>query len=251
MNQFEAIKEVERLLTQTLADHPHAVEPLAFAIRRLSPDIVGVLMNLRLADQQQAPFPMLDDIVAAQCTVFDNWPKGTKPKTVNGKREPGARAERYKATVEVWTELPKSDKLSLTKGNAAFVGTAHLLDGNRLARKVERMVLKDDSEPMLAFAKDMLQPVADDGHLRCGPMLTMGNGTHAHMGTFVTADGRALHGRSGLSVTVRSPSGTFAFTDWATTYSNGGALKGNAIMTSRWSRLPQKEWWTTTEKVAA
>lgn len=248
MNRPEAIAHFERVLRETLAAYPDAAEPLAFVLRRQASDVVGVLMNLNLADKQLNPFPALDTITAAQCTVFDNWPKGTKPKTINGKREKGARSERFKATIEVWTITPEP-KAKLTTGNAAFVGTANLFDGNNLAAKVQRMVKSDGSHEMTMFAKDMMKPMTTDSDLRCGPLVSRGNGTHHHMGTFATANAKKLTNRSSdLTVTVTSPSGDFAFSDWSTSYSTGEPLKGNAVLTCRWSKLDHKDWWTTRAK---
>jgi len=245
MNRVEAILRFQSVLNETLALFPDAVEPVAFAIRRQQPEVCRVLTSLAVADRASAPFPAIDEIVAAQCTVFDNWPRGTKPKTVKGKREKGARSERYKATIEIWTKVPKTEKMSLTKGNAAFVANVHLFDVHRLTEKCAKLVTKDESDAMAQFAFDMLSPVSANKSLRCGPLTTLGNGTVLHMGTFAMANGHALDCRNGLVVTVTAPTGQFAFTDWSNTVSSGEALKGNAVLTSRWTNIEQKAWWST------
>ena len=196
------------------------------------------------------PFPNVADIVSAQCSIWDSWKPYGGRKPQKNKREKGARAARFKATIEVWTA--KEGKLH---GSQAFVGTAHLLDGPELAAKVAD--LRKPTKTLRPFAKqfegddegerfeaygDLLIGIAGQlasNDSRTGPMFTVlkGHGTHFHLDTFVMAtDSKLLSHDPGLTVIVQTPTGPFTFNGFESLTSSGKPLASNFILQSRISK---------------
>ena len=266
----DEFKQFIAIMADVVGTDALQAERFAFAIKKACPQIVDVWKNLGAELRALTPFPPHDQITAAQCTLFDNWKQngGRKPKTVNGKREKGARVERFKVMIEAWTIDPRqgpaaSSSSKLTVTNATFVGTAHLMDGPTLKKKVaelrlpkktkgrpfaQRDPLDEEGPSWQAFGDFLHQTSEDMRGLRLGPVFTVGDGTRWHLDSYVVAEEPALMSLNDLAIVLRSPSGEFAFNEWSETYPNGSALRGNAVLSSRISILPDKKFWVTTQQ---
>ncbi|HEV2816141.1 MAG TPA: hypothetical protein VGW40_02820 [Allosphingosinicella sp.] len=251
----EHIRFVLMKLERTATEDRAMADRNAIIFRRLAPTFADMVTDYKIATAPIPPFPNVGEIVTAQCSIWDSWKPygGRKPNRKKG--EKGARSARFKATIEVWTT--SEGKLA---GSQAFEGTAHLLDGHELTKKVaelrqptkvKRPFVKldayDHEGERFAEYADTLDAVAPQlTGLRMGPLFTVLKGTHFHLDTPVVANEAALIARDpSLKVVVRSPSGDFTFEAFEPTTSSGKPLASNFILQSRISTRSDLRDWTS------
>lgn len=210
---------------------------------------LGAKMEIRRA------FPDPDEIVAAQCALWDNWRHtgGRKPNRKRG--EEGARKDRFKVTVEVWTKRDEQFDISTT--SPTFTMTAPLLTGAEMKKKLEKtyrtdalgrpfadksmigedgMVHRLDRDgPEWKRYGDELEAMGDapGGPYRAGPFCTMGGGTHFLLDTYALAREDDIDGLDDPKIIVASPLGHLTFDAFDTCYSTKKAFAGNLVLQSR------------------
>ena len=249
----EEFSELMKILKRGIGGDPAQAERLAFGIRNSVPELAEALKNIHISERLQKVFPQAVDVTAAQATIFDNWHAygGRKPSKAKG--EKGARAERFKVAIEVWTCMPparskhaKTKPFRLTSANAAFVGTAHLMDGPTLVAKATSLLasFRKKGDDWTAYAQGLVT-AGDELDRRIGPVFTTWRGTHYHLGLIASVDSSALPPQGAVKLIITSMSHQMDFDHWATVYPDGRPLKGNAILTSRATNLAQKRAWAT------
>lgn len=249
----EEFSQLMHILRSGIGNDPAQAERLAFGIRKWVPELVEALKNINVSERLQKPFPKTIDVTAAQATIFDNWSANGGRKPSKAKREKGARAERFKVAIEVWTGTTTAQigqagakSLRLTNANAAFVGTAHLMDGPTLNAKAESLLplFRKKGCDWEDYAQSLMSAWVETDR-RVGPVFTTWRGTHYHLGLIALLDGAALLPRGQVKLTVASMGDEIVFSHWSTDYPDGTPLKGNAILTSRITNIVQKRGWAT------
>lgn len=249
------IRFVLMKLERTATEDRAMADRNAILFRRYAPTFADMVTDYKIAATPIPPFPNVGEIVTAQCSIWDSWKPYGGRRPQKNKREKGARSARFKATIEVWTA--PDGKL---EGSQAFIGTAHLLDGPDLTKKVaelrqptkvQRPFVKLDAfdaegERFAEYA-DVLDAAAPQlSGLRMGPLFTVLKGTHFHLDTPVVANEAALLARdSSLQVVVRSSSGDFTFDAFEAITSSGKPLASNYVLQSRISTRTDLRDWTS------
>ena len=257
MTPTEFYKSLKAKATQD----PYVLEGAAFALRKHLPELEELLISLRQERAKVEPFPEFETITAIQVSIFDNWGSAKRPNKNKG--EKGARQERFKANIEVWTCRPlKRGKFILNARNRAFHCIAALMAPEAVAKKVRQ--LRDPRKTTFAWVQrhegdaeglayqeygDQLITLVegpDSEPHRLGPCYSTGKGTHFHLNTVAATRAEHLENRDGdMTFSLHTPHGTLHFTDWVQTTSQGAPLANGVIRTCRLTNLEQKRHWAT------
>ena len=254
-------KEFYTSLKAKSAHDPYVLEGAAFALRKHLPELEELLISLRQERAKVEPFPEFETITAIQVSIFDNWGSNKRPN--KNKREKGARKERFKAAIEVWTcQPPRRGKFTLSNRNRAFYGIAPLMEPSVLAKKVEELrnprkvsipwKARDEHDAdgiaYERFGDDLiaLSEGSNSESFRLGPCYSIGKGTHFHLDTFAATRLADLENPEGeLILLLSTPHGELKFLDWVRTTSQGAPLSNGVIRTCRLTDLDQKRHWAT------
>jgi hypothetical protein len=97
------------------------------------PGIVDIAQQIVASERRGEggkPLPRIEDVTAAQCAVFDNWPEGRKTAS----RSP----VRYVLAVEAWTA--PADKIKThRKGDYQAKALVSLMDGKAMLKKLKTL----------------------------------------------------------------------------------------------------------------
>lgn len=178
------------------------------------------------------PLPGIEQITAAQATIWDNWPSG---------RRAARYPNRYAMTLKVWT----TEDVRLTgKGNHQHEVTASMMEARALKKWVKdrRKAINPVAPDFLDGLADIADAMADDAFV--GVFVSKGvkgEGTiiHDHQWVWVTRIG--VEWRATLSINGER----LNLPDFDDGYANGKELGGNAVAQSRLDRCGFSDTWAT------
>lgn len=230
----------------------------AWIIDQIGRDRIANTMQEARCDVGKA-MPQAIEVTAAQCSLFDNWPnfatKG-KPNRNHKGNSIGAKMPHYQCDFELWT-VP-AGVLIQNAVNSAFQGVAPLLDHAELTKRIAKLRNEERGRPWRAKTPEDAQGAAleafglrllalsqaNPGKLY-GPVFLNKGGTKYFLEHFASADAATI-GTPAFEVELHREGFTpVVFKRFASTYSNGSALKGNVVGHSRVSRRADHSAWRT------
>lgn len=215
-------------------DQDHALmEALASRLRSNAPNLCSKLQLRRKLSSRDTPH--VASIVAAQCSVFDNWIEhgGRKPK----RGEAGHYADRFKIIFDFWTWT----SADLDWSNPTYRGTAHLWTSGDIKRRSNG---KSNMRLPKALGEEFREAVVGQAEniegFRIGLPYTRDGKTILYNTdeTLIVAREEELQQHALSSIIVRLNTGDFIFTDFRTTTSKGNSLDGNCFAHSRMTTKP-------------
>lgn len=205
---------------------------LAGRLRDKAPNFVSEFAQRRRMTTRNFPHP--HSIMAAQCSVFDNWVEfgGKRPK--RGSR--GHYRDRFKLEIQVWTWT----QADIDWQNCAWRGTAHLWDTKDLQARVSKKGMKLPKALPDDFRDTVIDMIDVMDGFRIGLPYTKDGKALLYNSdrTFMVAREDQLLRHAVETIIVRTPGGDFAFEDFRSTTSRGGALQGNCFAHSRMTTEP-------------
>jgi hypothetical protein len=208
----------------------------AHKLRILAPALFEHIRGSR--SRPIAPFPVPSSITAAQASAFDNWiaSGGKRPR----RGAPGHYADRFKLTVDVWTQPTRG--VTLTPGTATFRATGHLLTGPEILKrattksgiKLPKSLNQDYRAELIAAAEQM-----DDNALLAALYVRDGQTICYLDGTMALAARDQFESHDIERLIVVSPSGNFGLEGFTVSTSRGNALSGNCFAHARMASDPE------------
>lgn len=223
----------------SLMDGDHLLcEALAHQLRSTAPNFCSKLVPRRTMTARSFPNP--SSIIAAQCSVFDNWIEhgGKRPK----RGEAGHYRDRFKVEIQVWTWT----KADIDWNNCAWRGRAHLWSANDIKKRVKGKGMKLPKALPDDFRKEVAaMPEAMEG-FRIGLPYTKDGMTLLYNDdrSLVVAREVELFSHQIDQVVIKTPFGQFDFANFKATTSKGQALSGNCFAHARMTSQPPlaKKW---------
>lgn len=242
---------MRQLETVALSDAAQLERILAIA-RKGMPTICNALLNRDVAVKAERAtiLPRLADITSAQLTIFDNWQAtgGRRPDRRRG--EKGARAQRFKAQMDLWTCEPD---VRLNKTSSAVRVTFHLMDQRERYTAIATYAdpkrskggFATNSEDWQQFG-DFLMTVGQDR--LAGPgFVSAGTGTNFVLDCLAMIEAEdAMKRPADTQVVVSLGNGeSVSFHSFSDTYAGRAPLEGNAVLSSRMSVGTHNAAWRT------
>lgn len=194
--------------------------------------------------------PMPTNIVAAQCSLFDNWGSTKRPSRRGAKEPHSYYKERYAVQFTLWDSSVKMEKLN-SSVNSAFVGTSDLLSPSELHewfnrdRKAFPKIRERYGDEWRAFC-DTFQ-ARDDRYLYGVVRSVSQKQTKYHENHYVMVE-QSKVGQPDMKVTVvHEGVGEYIFDKFHGSYANGKPLQGACVrfcaLSERIGSIDSK--WTT------
>ncbi|UZK70779.1 hypothetical protein OKW76_07085 [Sphingomonas sp. S1-29] len=246
-------------LEETADSDPDMLQTLVSMTRRKCPVFYNALLyrDEEIKRELTTTLPRLDQITAAQLTLFDNWRATGGRKPSRKKKEPSARAQRFRAQLELWT-TPATVPLT-TKSRAVKV-TFDLMDADERTEKLAKY--QDPKQSKGGFVITNGEPVSQDWsdyakliaglppETLGGPAYstTKGNGTTFVLNSLAVidqAEAEALRDDMRIGILMGHPGESIQFHSFERHYANGTPLPKNAVLSSRLAMPSDHAGWRT------
>lgn len=243
--QIEKLSELLRYFEYVAQTDPGSLDRLVSITKKTAPTFLNALLYREDEKKRElaATLPPLDNITAAQLTLYDNWHATGGKKPSRKKKEPGARMQRFKAQLEVWTTT--ADVMLSSKSRTTKV-TFDLMDRSERVERMEKYknptkskggFVIVDGKPVSPEWADYAETIltAPENTL-CGPAYS----TAIQGTTYVLNSLAALDARTAdvlpddMEIMVALGGGeTIRFHSFDNTYAGGAPLADNAVRISR------------------
>ncbi|KQS01515.1 hypothetical protein ASG11_17835 [Sphingomonas sp. Leaf357] len=249
------IIEIMRLIDEDAKSDPAMLGRLIAMTKMHAPVYHAALVghDEELRRQQPMTVPSLASITCAQLTLYDNWRATDGRKPSRKRSEAGARQQRFKAQMDIWTTGPET-KIS-TKSAALRLNFVLMDQAERRAKIAEYSNPSKSSsgfvpqngkrDPEWNDFADMLTGL-DDAAL-CGPGFVKSSaGTNfllGCVGMIRRDDAHALP--DDMQIVVRLGSEDIIFRNFDTAYAGRVPLAGNAVRSSRLALSTHHPAWRT------
>lgn len=209
-------------------DGDHALcAALASQLRGKAPNFCSKLSPRRTMTARALPSP--SSIIAAQCSVFDNWIEFGGRRPLRG--QVGHYRDRFKVEMQFWTWT----EADIDWNHSAWHGRAHLWSDKDIKMRLKGTSMKlpkalpDDFREYIAA-----MPEAMDG-FRIGLPYTKDGRALLYNDdrTLVIANEAEVTSHNISEINIKAPLWSFRFTDFKPTDSKGQALSGNCFAHSR------------------
>lgn len=211
---------------------------LAHRLRSAAPNFAAKMATRRKIGARN--FPTVTSIMAAQCSVFDNWIEfgGIRPK----RGKPGHYRDRFKVEIQFWTWTQADIDWNIS----AWHGKAHLWSAKDIKARTKRKGMKLPKVLSEEFRQKVIEMADQMDGMRLGLPYTKDGLTLLYNddGSFVVSKEAELEAHVIDIIAVSTPSGSFQFTDFKKTTSKGQPLSGNCVAHSRMttSRALAEKW---------
>ncbi|QIK78372.1 hypothetical protein G7077_05085 [Sphingomonas piscis] len=209
-------------------DFDHAMaEALAHRLKSAAPNFASKMVPRRQLSARN--FPPVNSILAAQCSVFDNWIEfgGKRPK----RGEIGHYRDRFKAELQVWT-CTKDD---IDWDRSSWHGKAHLWSGKDVMARSKGKSMKLPKALSEDFRAQFIELASGMDGFRLGLPYTKDGKTllYNNDGSYLAARETELQDHQLELMILATSSGPFCFSGFKNTTSKGHPLSGNCFAHSR------------------